>query len=295
MQRPIFDTNFHAPWYNLLNHVDSMSNNSFQEGQVPIAALLNGCLDNVNATNLATIVNAQKLPIRFVSQHCLPAGEAYESFIAKTGQIPTRDNAHDLLNGLIWLNFPTAKALFNQLHAQDIIRHGINAARTPLRNALTLFDENGGIVVSANRDLLEALQHFNWQDVFVDARDHWGEQHRDIAFFPFGHALLEKLISPRKNITSHTLLIEVDAAWLSQPLKAQRQQLDIAVSTIFQQTVNNKADDKGLSITSKNFQPLPVMGIPDYCQENLQAEFYQDNTVFRLPRAIKAPIYNLTS
>lgn len=295
MQPPIFDINFQSPWYNLLNHFDFMCEKSVQNAQIPTATLLNASLNKLNTLNGFPIKNFQNLPIRFVPQDCLPAGEAYESFIAKTGQIPTRDNAHDLLNGLIWLNFPTAKALFNQLHAQDIIRHGINAARTPLRNALTLFDENGGIVVSANRDLLEALQHFNWQDVFVDARDHWGEQHRDIAFFPFGHALLEKLISPRKNITSHTLLIEVNAAWLRQPVKNQRQQLDIAVSTIFQQTVNNKADDKGLSITSKNFQPLPVMGIPDYCQENLQAEFYQDNTVFRLPRAIKAPIYNLTS
>ena len=37
--------------------------------------------------------------VRFVAQTELPAGEAYEAFIARTGCVPTRDNLHDLFNG----------------------------------------------------------------------------------------------------------------------------------------------------------------------------------------------------
>ncbi|MFP3562557.1 DUF3025 domain-containing protein, partial [Paraburkholderia sp. SIMBA_049] len=41
--------------------------------------------------------------LQFVSQNALPEGEVYENFIGTTGNIPTRDNLHDLFNGSIWL------------------------------------------------------------------------------------------------------------------------------------------------------------------------------------------------
>ncbi|MBY0345514.1 MAG: DUF3025 domain-containing protein [Neisseriaceae bacterium] len=43
-------------------------------------------------------LNAYGLPLQFVPQSCLPDGWAYESFIAQTGHVPTRPNAHDALN-----------------------------------------------------------------------------------------------------------------------------------------------------------------------------------------------------
>lgn len=49
-------------------------------------------------------------PVQFVPQHSLPPGEAYEAFIRRTGLVPTRDNLHDLFNGLVWQRFPRAKA-----------------------------------------------------------------------------------------------------------------------------------------------------------------------------------------
>lgn len=42
--------------------------------------------------------------VRFVEQAALPSDEPYESFIARTGCVPTRDNLHDLFNGLMWLD-----------------------------------------------------------------------------------------------------------------------------------------------------------------------------------------------
>lgn len=224
--------------------------------------------DWLNQSNRCeNFVNSQNLPLQFVAQDDLSDNIAYESFIANTGKIPTRDNFHDLLNGLIWLNFPKTKAVFNQLHQQNIIEFGIGNARTPLRNALTLFDENGGVLISSSSEILHALQQFNWQTAFLSYE--W----QDSEFFAVGHALLEKLITPRKNITAHCLLLTVDKDWFQQDLKIQRQQLDDFLAKFFLQTV----------LQPKMFQPLPVLGVPNYCEQD--ADFYADTSVFRERRA----------
>ncbi|QQU07452.1 DUF3025 domain-containing protein [Moraxella osloensis] len=295
---------FNQPWYHYLTyfpnfpkldakHTHSIHSHALAINAINIVENLNACLDRFEDVNASRIANFENLPIRFVDQACLPEDEAYESFIAKTGKIPTRDNHHDLLNGLIWLNFPQAKAVFNELHAKDILRHGIHNARTALRNALTVFDENGGIVVSSDRLLLEQLQAFKWQAALVTHRANWLAQHRTIAFFPFGHALLEKLVNPRKNITSHTLLILVDEGWFEQSIATQRNQLDTAIAKLFHQMAMLDLADNAVKLSSKSFQPLPVMGIPGYSDDNVIPAFYQDEAVFRGPRAFSAPIFPL--
>lgn len=213
------------------------------------------------------LVNYKNLPLQFVPQNDLPNDIAYESFIATTGKIPTRDNFHDLLNGMIWLNFPKTKATFNQLHHRQIHEFGIGNARTALRNVLTLFDENGGVLVSSSSEILHALQQFDWQTAFL--QHEW----QNTQFFAIGHALLEKLINPRKNITAHCLLLQVDDDWFLQNLAKQRKYLDDFLANLFLQE----------NLFSKMFQPLPVLGLPNYCQQDI--DFYQDKTVFREKRA----------
>jgi len=292
---------FDKPWYHYLTYFPNIPKLDAKHTlathshapAINIVENLNAGLDRYEHVNARRIANFEKLPIRFVGQACLPEGEAYESFIANTGKIPTRDNHHDLLNGLIWLNFPQSKAVFNELHAKDILRHGIHNARTALRNALTVFDENGGIVVSSDRLLLEQLQAFKWQAALVTHRANWLGQHRTIAFFPFGHALLEKLVNPRKNITSHTLLILVYEGWFEQCIASQRNQLDTAIAKLFHQMTMPDLADNTVKLSSKSFQPLPVMGIPGYSDDNVIPAFYQDEAVFRRPRAFSAPIFPL--
>lgn len=292
---------FNQPWYHYLTYFANFpeleaTHTHATHSHAPVINIvenLNACLDGFEDVNASRIANFEKLPIRFVEQACLPEGEAYETFIANTGKIPTRDNHHDLLNGLIWLNFPQAKAVLNELHAKDILRHGIHNARTALRNALTVFDENGGIVVSSDRLLLEQLQAFKWQAALVTHRANWLAQHRTIAFFPFGHALLEKLLNPRKNITSHTLLILVDEGWFAQSIDSQKNQLDTAIANVFRQLAMPDLAGNAVKLSSKSFQPLPVMGIPGYSADNVIPAFYQDEAVFRHPRAFSAPIFPL--
>lgn len=248
---------FQQKWYDNLTIPQGMFNKNFQS-----------CFDMLNHVDKPmSFVNYQQLPLTFVAQDDLPENIAYESFIANTGKIPTRDNFHDLLNGIIWLNFPKTKVMFNQLHHQTIAKQGISNARGDLRNTLTLFDENGGVLISSSSKILQALQQFDWQTAFL--QHDW--QHTQ--FFAVGHALLEKLIEPRKNITAHCVLIQVDDDWFAQNVEQQRQQLDNFLAQFFLQS----------DLFPKMFQPVPVLGLPNYCQQDV--DFYADKSVFREKRA----------
>ena len=194
--------------------------------------------------------------VRFVEQAALPDGEPYESFIARTGCVPTRDNLHDLFNGLIWLSYPQTKRRLNAIHALEITaRGGAAGARGPLRDALTLFDENAAIL-QAPPTLVEALRSRHWKALFIDYRAEW--QSARLALF--GHALLEKLMQPRKAITAHVWLVEAvtDDAIASSLAPAR--------------------------LAAKDFLPLPVLGVRGWWPDNENPAFYDDADVFRVPR-----------
>ena len=159
-------------------------------------------------------LNNKAQTLRFVSQNALPEGEAYESFIGTTGNIPTRDNLHDLFNGSIWLTFPKTKALLNYYHMLEIKEQGIGASRGRVRDTITVFDENGAILVTAESSIGKALIDFDWQASLVAPRDKWDKpkqsnNHSQAAVYIFGHALLEKLLQPRKALCAHSIVINV--------------------------------------------------------------------------------------
>jgi hypothetical protein len=196
---------------------------------------------------------------RFVPHFDLPAGQAYEAHIFQTGTVPTRDNLHDFFNGLVWLAFPETKRRLNELQATEIARRGIASTRGPLRDALTLFDENGA-VLDAPAPLWKALAARDWHMLFVTQRALWAEAR----LLVFGHALLEKLTSPRKAVTAHVLLPPQEATGLSAP------------------------DDRALArsfdadyLVQKPFVPLPVLGVPGWWADNESPGFYDDAKVFR--------------
>ncbi|HQC96373.1 MAG TPA: DUF3025 domain-containing protein, partial [Aquabacterium sp.] len=136
-------------------------------------------------------------PLRFVPQAGLPEGEAYEAFIHRMARVPTRDNAHDFFNGLVWLAQPALKRRLNALQAAQIARDGIGARRGPMRDALTVFDENGALL-DAPPPLWQALRQRDWQALFVTHRALWAQARLTVV----GHALLEQLATaPRKGLT----------------------------------------------------------------------------------------------
>src|SRR5512144_2455527 len=92
--------------------------------------------------------NAAGIPLHLVSY----AG-AYEPRIRERGEMHFRERDwHDFFNVLVWLTYRKSKAALNDaqvaaLDAQQGPPKG-TSQRGPRRDALTVFDENGAIVVS---------------------------------------------------------------------------------------------------------------------------------------------------
>lgn len=212
--------------------------------------------------------------VRFVPQQALAPGEPYEGHVFRTGECPTRDNLHDFFNGLVWLRLPRAKRRLNALHQAQIEAATRQAAshpqagvvRGPVRDAMTLFDENGALL-DAPAPLWEALLARRWDRLFVHLRPLWAQAR----LLVFGHALLEKLVAPRKDLTAHVWRVPVPPAhaqgWGQGADDWLAGQFDAAL------------------LASKPFTPLPVMGLPGWCQANEDPAYYADAAVFRPPRA----------
>jgi len=200
----------------------------------------------------------ERCPVRFVPQAELPEGRAYEAHIFQTHRVPTRDNLHDFFGGIVWLACPLAKQRLNELQAAEIARLGVGTTRGPLRDALTLFDENGA-VLDAPAPLWDALVARDWHRLFVTERARWQEAR----LWVFGHALLEKLMSPRKAHTAHVLV---------GPGTARSIGTDDA-------SIANSLDP--VHLARKPFLPLQVLGVPGWWAPNEAPAFYDDAAVFR--------------
>ena len=197
-------------------------------------------------------------PRRFVPQSALPAGQAYERFIFDSGTVPTRDNLHDFFNGLCWLRFPQTKAKLNRLQAEQIAAAGVAPLRGPVRDALTVFDENAALLW-APEPLWGALLDRDWRRLFVELRPLWQEAQ----LLLFGHALLEKLVYPRKPVTAHVY------------------RAPSAMNSIASLDAGVAQDLSAEKIAGKPFTPLPVLGVPGWWPENENFSFYDDSFVFR--------------
>ena len=67
----------------------------------------------------------------------------YERRIVEQGEIETRDDRHDSMNALIWLQYPHTKLAPSTLHLKESGSSVDTARRGPRRDAATLFDEHG--------------------------------------------------------------------------------------------------------------------------------------------------------
>ena len=222
--------------------------------------------DDLDGLLLPGQANAAGQRIRFRAAGQLP-GVAYERHIYENGEISTREGSwHDLFNALVWCRFPMLKAAMNAAHYRHLHeeKHG---RRGDCRDALTLFDESGVIVVSADPELLDALRARDWGAAFLDCRKAW----RAAGLMICGHAILEKLLSPYKAMTAHALLLPLDKAGCAADL--DRRLADGVENGAYLQT-------------TADLSPLPLMGVPGWWQEGTQGEaFYADRVVFRTPRA----------
>jgi hypothetical protein len=252
----IASINWQAPWladwaqWGQPVAAEALANTS---GQQPVADALNRALKR----------HCPQLPIEFVAQSGLPQGMAYEAFIRQQGAVPTRDNAHDFFNGLAWLHSPRIKTRLNELQAAEIADMGVGSTRGPVRDAITVLDENGALLL-APPAIWGALRGRNWQALFLDLRSQWSQ----CRLWPVGHALQEKLITPRKPMVAHVLDVPLPVGLNDWP------EVDAFACEALH----------GAFMAGKPFLPMPVMGIPGWCAGNGRPVFYEDSRVFRPAR-----------
>ncbi|RKW33779.1 MAG: DUF3025 domain-containing protein, partial [Lautropia sp.] len=139
------------------------------------------------------------MPLRFVSGSDVGAVD-YEFSILESGQVPCKPLGlgarHDFHNALVWLRFPRLKAAINWLHCQQAESEALQAGdesgrvgafsgqaipgasagqaarrgRGPLRDALTLLDENGALWPAPAPEWVRMLEAREWHTLFVESR-----------------------------------------------------------------------------------------------------------------------------
>jgi hypothetical protein len=248
----------------------------FNEKSFPGTPILNKLLP-------VGLKNVANHPIRFVSAARLP-GVDYEKHIFRTGEVSTREkNWHDLFNALVWARFPRLKVAMNAVHFRQL-GSGREGRRGMQRDALTLFDESGVIVVGSDKDFLVALAGRDWGTAFQENASAW---HEEIKVFVSGHALLEKFRKPYKSLTAHALLLQLDDSFLRMPRESLLHALDKMLAELLLASM--------ILDSPASLSPLPLMGIPGWWSARDQNdEFYADRQVFRLPQAgyRMAPIHS---
>jgi len=233
--------------------------------------------DELDALATPSVVGGGGAPIRFVPP-AAPSREfsaQYEVRIFETGEVQTRpDNWHDLFNALVWLAFPKTKAVLNGHHYGEIRARRGERLRGTARDVLTLFDEGGIIVASADAELSGLLRQFRWKELFWRRR---AQVLRSMRFYVFGHAIYEKALEPYKGVTAKALIVEATPDLLDAPLEQQLAELDARAADYF-------SGMEALAST-RSLSPLPILGIPGWEPANAREEYYDDSAQFRPGRS----------
>ncbi len=243
-------------------------------GHWPDCAALNRALDACARRP----VSGGGEPLRFVGHEARRAAfeDRYEQRIFLRGEVQLRSgNWHDLLNALVWLTFPAAKAALNARQYAELVRQRASGApnRGPVQDALTLFDEGGVIVATSDASLAALLRDREWKELFWRRR---GQAASRMRFYLFGHALCEKALQPFTGVTGRGVLVEVTASFLASPLALQLANLDARVAA--------QIADPWRFAAPGELVPVPVLGVPGWFAGNENEEYYEDAHYFRPAR-----------
>lgn len=230
---------------------------------------------NIQQTIAEPIMTRSGKLIQFIQEKDSLSGaefsQSYESRIYLSGEVQTRlRNWHDLFNALMWMTFPRIKAILNQIHYKTSLMEAENKTkhRSAVRDAATLFDESGVIVVSSREKLIQLLKAHEWKQLFWQYRE---EVLSTMRFFVFGHGLYEKALSPYIGMTGKGIILVVDDAYFNQPIMGQLKSIEPMLESFL---LNRK-------LFSTDLTPVPILGYPGWHQENSKIEFYDNTQYFR--------------
>lgn len=233
----------------------------------PNSDLLNGLADDAGR-----VVNAQGLRVRFVPQapKSKDFRDDFEPRAFLKGEVQVRSlDWHDLFNALVWMTFPTTKAVINARHYESLSA-GESGNRPAARDALTLFDEDGLVVLCSDAGLLDLVREFRWKELFWNRRE---QVRRQMRFFLFGHALYHKALDPFVGMTGKGVLLEVPDAFAELPLNSQIAEADRLLAA--------RVWDRKRMSHGREFSPVPVLGVPGWWGGNEEECFYENADHFR--------------
>lgn len=199
--------------------------------------------------------------IHFVA--AAPMAEGYEAHIARLGVVPTRShNWHDLYNALIWALFPASKRAMNHAHLAAMAAGGGRGAR---RDAITLFDECGLLLVAEDAAVFAELNAHQWPALLWQRRQQWLAG--TIRPYLFGHALYEALHQPFAGLCGKVLGVIVAPGFGQLPLAERYALLDqhLALAIAAGQCLN----------APRWLAPLPLLGVPGAIVANAEADYYR--------------------
>ena len=229
------------------------------------------------------IVVHSGLPLRFVPQEYgkLPFEAQYEPRCYLKGEVPTRaNNWHDLLNALVWLAFPKAKAAINLRHYRALTEEDNtqkHSQRGAVRDTNTLLDESGVIVVCSDQELAGLVRGFQWKELFWHRR---ADVQSCMGFYLFGHGLYEKALHPYVGMTGQGLILPVEQAFFSWPRARQLAHLDDLLADYLLAAEHCRS--------TAELTPVPLLGVPGWTAENENAAYYDNADYFRAGRARRA-------
>lgn len=235
-------------------------------------------LNQLNANSISGMMTKSGKRIQFVPQAKATNEfvQQYEPRIYLTGEIATREqNWHDLFNALAWVTFPRSKAALNQLHYHALLRERRpdKVVRSPVRDAATLIDESGVVVVSCSDYLIQLLKNFEWKALFWEQRATVQEH---MKFFLFGHGLYEKALYPYLGMTGKGILFHVSETFFNQRSIDQIGMMDSWLDDFLSREY----------LTSADLTPVPVLGYPGWSPDNADSIYYDNQRYFR-PRAMR--------
>lgn len=228
------------------------------------------------AEHQPTIAVHSGQPLSFVPQEYgkLSFESQYEPRCYLKGEVPTRENNwHDLLNALVWLTFPKAKAAINVRHYLALTgeSHLVpDSQRGAVRDTSTLLDESGVIVVCADNELAELLRNFKWKELFWQRRTRVTS---GMGFYLFGHGLYEKTLRPYIGMTGQGLILHVEQSFFSWPQAKQLAHLDQLLADYLVTDAHCRS--------TRELTPVPLLGVPGWTEESEDERYYDNARYFR--------------